>query len=127
MGSSIEMLSDPLGASFTPVRRLEAKLGAEASIVYMPAASPVAENLPSVVVTTERAAPVDSFFTETAAPGIGFPATSRTVPAMVAVSPDCACRPAGPTKTRNAHRASASEELHRLNRLRSHDLHSGFD
>ena len=83
--SERETFSVPPAASFTPVRRLVAKLGAEASMVYKPSGRPVIENLPSWSATTMRGGPEDSFFTETAAFGIGFPATSMTVPAMVPV------------------------------------------
>src|SRR5262249_55223194 len=94
-------------ATLTPLRRLDAKLGAEASTVYGPAGSPASENLPSWAATTARGAPVDSFFTDTTAAGIGFPETSRTDPAIEPLSaPDWASA-ATAVKSRGKNRARA--------------------
>src|ERR1019366_4328602 len=94
--------------SLTPVRRLLAKLGADASMEYVPAGSPVTENLPSAPLVTWREAPEDSFRTDTAAVGIAFPDTSTTVPVTVAESPACACNRTKP------HRQTASTRVHRF-------------
>src|SRR5215467_8121477 len=56
--------SDPLAPSFTPVRRLFAKLGAEASMVYMPSGRPASEYRPSPSATISLGEPPDSFRTE---------------------------------------------------------------
>src|ERR1019366_425293 len=100
--------SVPPAASLTPVRRLVAKLGADASMEYVPTGRPVTENLPSAPLVVWREAPEDSFLTDTAAVGIAFPDTSTTVPVTVAASPTCEC------KRTKLHRQTASTRVHRF-------------
>src|SRR6202040_1705275 len=98
-----------------PVRRLVVKLGADTSIVYKPSGRPVTEKWPSASVVAGRAEPPDWFFTDTAAYEIGFPATSRTVPATVAVASDCASSPTGAAAHKSTHKAAAHARRRRFN------------
>src|SRR5258708_5509269 len=73
------------------------------------------ENLPSLSEVAWRTEPIDSFFTDTAAFAIGFPATSRTAPAIVAApSPVCACSRAAPAAQRNTQKPKASTPRQRF-------------
>jgi len=75
----------------------------------------VTENLPSLSEVAWRTEPVDSFFTDTAAFAIGFPATSRTAPAIVAApSPVCAYSRAAPAAQRNTQKPMASTPRQRF-------------
>src|SRR5262245_42553445 len=66
--------------TLTPVRRLGAKLGAEAPIVYDPSVRESTENLPSSSVAMTLGAPPASLRMDTTARGIGLAATSVTMP-----------------------------------------------
>src|SRR5262245_60278000 len=76
--------------TLTPVRRLGAKLGADASMAYDPSVRESTENRPSSSVAIILGAPPASLRIDTTARGIGLVATSVTTPLIEPVF--CACR-----------------------------------